>query len=188
MSPGSTSRPLTPSSTRSGIPPTRVPTTGRARQNASTMTRPIPSERDGSTSTVDSSSAARDLRLRETRVPHDPPARLTRRAARRPAATCRSRRAEAAPRGRRAATRRPRLRQPVHVLVALEDADEERLRLLRQRSRRLLQERVEVHVGRKLVRRLEAELAHDARRVARHRANRVRVPQPRNAPPDRRPD
>ena len=49
--------PVSPSSTMSGIPPTRLPTTPRPRQNASTTTRPRPSERDGSTRTVASSSA-----------------------------------------------------------------------------------------------------------------------------------
>ena len=35
------------------MPPTRLPTTGRARQKASTTTRPIPSDRDGNTQEQD---------------------------------------------------------------------------------------------------------------------------------------
>ena len=40
------------------MPPTREPITARPRQKASTTTRPIPSEREGRTRQVDSSSAA----------------------------------------------------------------------------------------------------------------------------------
>src|SRR5205085_12672219 len=43
---GGTSTPLTPSVTRSGMPPVRVATTGRPRQNASITIRGSPSERD----------------------------------------------------------------------------------------------------------------------------------------------
>src|SRR5581483_7185542 len=58
VSSGSTRRPCSPSSTRSRMPPARLATTPRPRANASITTRPRPSYRDGSTSTVDSSSFA----------------------------------------------------------------------------------------------------------------------------------
>ena len=73
----------------------------------------------------------------------------------------------------RGAATPPRFGQPVDVLVALEHADEERLRTRRDRLRLLLEERVEVHVGGKLVGRLEAELAHEPGRVAGHRSDAV---------------
>ena len=119
------------------MPPTRLPTTGRARQKASTITRPIPSERDGSTSSVDSSSAEatplcvrRSVQLVCAGRSRD---ELLDDRLQRPGADDVQPRVGDAWRGPP-----PRLGQPVHVLVALEHADEERLRTRRDRLRLLL--------------------------------------------------
>ena len=171
MSPGSTSTPLPPSWTRSGMPPTRLPTTGRPRQKASTITRPIPSDRDGRTSSVDASSAdATPLGVRRcvqssARVDLERAARRSvqrpgaddvqpclRACAARPAATLR-------PARRRSCSARARRRRaPADASGSASAAPEEG---------------VEVHVGGKLVGRLEAELAHEPGRVAGHRSDAV---------------
>ena len=62
---GSTRMPLTPSSTTSGTPPTRPPTTARPRQNASSTMRGVPSARDGR-------AAARRRRARARSPPRLP--------------------------------------------------------------------------------------------------------------------
>ena len=47
--------------------------------------------------------------------------------------------------------------------------------MIRERSERFLQEGVEIHVGRKLVRRLEPQISNELRRVGRDRANAVGI-------------
>ena len=61
-SPGGTSRPVSPSRTRSSSPPIDAAITGRARSIASSATIPKPSPSDGTTTASDSSIAALDRR------------------------------------------------------------------------------------------------------------------------------
>ena len=144
--PGSTSSASRSSRATSGIPPTRLATIPRPRAIASTSTRPRPSEREGSTSTVErsicsdtpdggscsmcstcSGSSATSSSTTSRRLPSPT---ITRRASG-------SSRTTAAPGGR----------EPVDVLVGLEHADEERRRSLRQRDRRRRGEGRQIHVG-----------------------------------------
>ena len=108
--------------------PARVPTTARPRQNASTITRPIPSERDGSTSSPRGVHRRGDLGRRQLAVPARTGAdeRLGD-SVRVPLPTSRRRRP-------REARRRepPRLGEAVDVLVRLQHADEERDWALRE--------------------------------------------------------
>ena len=162
---------VSPSATTSGIPPTRLPTTARPRQNASTRTRPSPSERDGRTSSVAASRAACDLARRQTRsAPLDPlrPAG----AGSEPEPTTCSR--ASGTRRRTAATPRRARRSPCSA------------RARRRRARSAVsgngygraEERLEVHEGRELGVGLAAGCAHEPGRVARDRADGVGTAEP----------
>ena len=163
-SPGSTSRPSTPSSTRSGIPPVRLPTTPRPRQKASITTRPSPSDREGSTSSRRSVQRRRDLGggergcpthsvaelgyelfgdLDEGAAPDDVQVEVGH-----------SRRDES-----------PRLGEHVGRLVALEHSHEEHNGWVGQRLRLGLDERVQIHERGELGGRLHAEVPHQSGRV-----------------------
>ena len=154
-SPGSTSRPLTPSSTRSGMPPTPAPTTGRPRRSASITTRPSPSERDGRTSSVARVERGRDscgrqlaASTRSARQVGDEPLDDVR-----SACPCRRSAARAGQPRRREP---PGRGEPVDVLVALEHADEERARLARAAAAAAAREGTEVRERREDRRRLDA--------------------------------
>ncbi len=122
VSPCSTSRPLTSSSTMSGIPPARAPTTARPRRNASIATRGSPSDADGSSSARDASSARGELGRLEPAAPRRRPPRASAAAT----STCvpsptRCSRAS----GTRARHDPPGRGEPLDVLVSLEHADEQ---------------------------------------------------------------
>ena len=162
------------------MPPMPIATAGRPRRNASISTRPRPSERDGSTRHVASSRAAATSAC----VRRSVHARLRRQVAdeRLDHGPLRAAADDAQPRVRHARRGEPpRAGEAVDVLVELEHADEQRRRLLGQRLRRALEEELEVHERGELARRLDAELAHEARRVGRDRAHRVGAAQAERA-------
>ena len=169
--------PVSPSSTMSGIPPTRLPTTPRPRQNASTTTRPRPSERDGSTRTLASSSA-----LATSGVDNDSVHRVC---AGSSATSC-SATSRSVPRPTRCEPRvrdarggqAPGVSQHVDRLVPLEDADEQSDRLFGQRDRLALDERLEIHERGELGRRLDTRGAHEPGRIRRDRPHAVTLAQP----------
>jgi len=69
---GATRRPVSPSATTSGIPPTRVATTGRPATWASTATLPMPSFREGITSTSNSGRSRWTSRRRPRKCTYRP--------------------------------------------------------------------------------------------------------------------
>ena len=126
------------------MPPTRLPTTARPRQNASTTTRPRPSEREGRTRVVASSSARATSGVGQRLVPAHLLGKLGCEArgdlAERPASDEVEQRTRYTRRGEA-----PRLGEHVDGLVALEHADEERGRPLGKRRGLRREERVQVH-------------------------------------------
>ncbi len=161
---GGTSSPVSPSETTSGIPPTRLPTTARPRHAASITTRPIPSERDGSTSSVDASSAvATPSVVREgvhstrRRQLVDEPLRNRGERALTHDVQSRSR--------HRLGHAAPRFGQHVESLVPLEHADEERARCVRKWRDGVRREGLEIHERRELGHGLDALCPDELGRV-----------------------
>ena len=170
---GSTSRPLTPSSTTSGTPPTRPPTTARPRQNASSTMRGVPSARDGRSKSQASSSARTISSAGSARRPRDAIGKLRDQRLRDitavPVADQPQRRA-----GHALGDEPPGGGEILDVLVRLEHAHEERSRLGGQVGEGTLGERLQVGEGDEGGHRLDAGLARQAGRVRRERAHGVR--------------
>ena len=153
------------------MPPTRDATTGRPRQNASTSTRPIPSLRDGSTSTVAASSARATPSVGSASVHVVRSGR---------SATSRSTTSRRAPRPTRCSVAAGHLRgdgppglgQLVDPLVVLEHTDEQRSRRRGQGHGRA-EERLQVHERGEDGGRLDTVRADERRRVVGDRPHRI---------------
>ena len=185
-SPGGTSRPLAPSSTMSGMPPARLPTTGLPRANASIATRGEPFRERRQHERSRSVERGSDLRRLEPLCPR----RLLGKVAHELLDELSLVSAPDDPQRRAGHLRRgetPRVDEPLHVLVALEHADEERRRLFRQRNDRTRGERRDVEVRRERRHRLDPELPHEVARERRDRAHRIGMANrsTRRAPADR---
>ena len=161
------------------MPPARLATTGRPRQNASITTRPSPSEREGSTSSVARRAPRRRRSGRAARSSSS--ARAARRASSSTTVALRAAADEVSSRVRHARRGAPPGRgEPVDVLVVLEHADEERRGRVGQRLQRPLAEEAEVHVRGELAPRGSTPvLAHERRSCSRRacaRASAWRTP------------
>ena len=168
--------PLTPSSTTSGTPPTRPPTTTRPRQNASSTIRGVPSARDGSSRSHASSSARAisspgTARVQDTRSGKSA-TRLSAMSRRWPSPISRS----VAP-GTRSATSRQAAARWSTFLYGSSTPTKSACGSAGQLGGRRLDERLDVGEGDERGCRLHADLACQSRRVLGQRPHGVRATQ-----------